>query len=632
MRVETEHTVVDPNTLALHDGAPTSLETHVKDLGATGDKYLVEYRMLPMRDTIRLATVIIRPRATEPVPVIMVRTPYQNPATHHLGYDVFRRAFRAGWAVVIQNERGTGWSEGPYSLIGHGAEDCADTLTWIAEQGWSNGHVGLIGCSSPAENQLRIAAEGHPALKAGVPMSPGAGVGNIPGCEGNNGLFYKGGIPVLSTWTAWYHPSAVLERPRLPDTDDPDALERAMRNFIVTSPGTHDPAYRAALERIRRIPPSGDVLQRMGVPKTGYDTYMRVTPMDAVWQEASHIHAHHTGGATPQLNINGWLDVGAYESVKLFEFQQHHPDQYLIMAASSHCAMIRAASAQAMLGDRPMGNTTFPYDDIIWAWFRRFLHGDADAWTPMPKVQVFLMGASQWLTGDRWPLPETRWESLYLQSNGRAQSLWGDGTLTDTEAAAGSPPDVVLADPHNPVQTLGIALGADPVVCDQRPVEARTDVLVYSTPPLESGLAVVGDVDAVLYVSTDVPDADVFLKLVDVYPDGTAYNVAWSALRLRYRNSLAHPTPVTPGQLYELRIKGMTTANYFAPGHQLRLEVSGSNFPLADRNWHTGGPNADEVEGPVAHLTLHHDHEHPSRLEFHRYTGAIRPNSAPDRG
>ena len=629
--MDEERVMTDPNALELHYGAPTSLETHVQSLGATGDKYVIEYRMLPVRDGIRLATVIIRPRASGRVPVIMMRTPYQNPATHQLPYDVFRRAFKAGWAAVIQNERGTGWSDGPYSLIGHGAEDCADTLTWIAAQEWSNGSVGLIGCSSSAENQLRIAAEGHPALKAGVPMSPGAGVGNIPGCEGNDGLFYKGGIPVLSTWSQWYHPSAVLERPRLPDSDDADVLERAMRTFVVTSPGSREPEYRKALERIRRIPPSGDVLKRMGVPETGYDTYMRVTPMDEVWQEASHIHAHHTG-ATPQLNINGWLDVGAYESVKLFEFQQHHPDQYLIMAASSHCAMIRAASPQAMLGDRPMGDTTFPYDDIIWAWFRRFLNAKAGAWTPMPKVQVFLMGANQWLTGAHWPLAETRWEPLYLRSGGHAQSLWGDGTLAESQDAPTPPADEVLADPHNPVQTLGIALGADPVVCDQRPAEARQDVLVYSTPPLEEGVAVVGDVDAVLYVSVDVPDADVFVKLVDVYPDGTAYNVAWSALRLRYRESMANPTSVTPGTVYEIRIRGMTTANYFGPGHQIRLEVAGSNFPLADRNWHTGGSNADEVDGPVAHLTVHHDREHPSRLEYHHYTGAIGRNSAPERG
>jgi putative CocE/NonD family hydrolase len=243
-----------------------------------------------------------------------------------------------------------------------------------------------------------------------------------------------------------------------------------------------------------------------------------------------------------------------------------------------------------------------------------------------------LGGATEWRPGVFWPLPEAHREALYLGSGGHAQTLWGDGVLSERKDWRDEPTDEVLADPHNPVQSLGIALGTDPIVCDQRPVEARRDVLVYSTPPLSEGVAMVGDVDALLYVSADVPDADVFVKLVDVEPDGTAYNVAWSALRLRYRESMAEPRRLTPGAVYEVRIPGMTTANYFGPGHRIRLEVSGTNFPLADRNWHTGGANAEEVDGPVAHLTIHHDPDHPSRLEYHRYTGPIRPNSAPERG
>ncbi len=617
----------DPNAFGLHYGAPSSFERHLEGMGATGDRYLVEYRMIPMRDGVRLATVIVRPRAAGRVPVVMERTPYTN----QLSYDVYRKAFKAGWAAVSQNERGTGWSDGEFSLLGHVAEDAADTMTYIAAQEWSNGSIGLIGCSSPAENQLRVAAQGHPAYRAGVPMSAGAGVGNIPGCEGSQGLFYKNGIPVLSTWTAWYHPSATLRRPRLPQSDDPAELDRFMRNFILTQPTMRDKDYGDALERIRKVPPSFDILRRMGVPKTGYDDYMCATPADPIWESVDLLHAKHTG-ATPQLNINGWLDVGAYETVKLFEFQQHHPDQYMIMTASSHCAMIRSASPQAWLGDRPIGNTTFPYDDIIWSWFRRHLNGEDDAWKPMPKVQVFLMGASQWLSGDRWPLPDTVPATLYLNSGGHAETLWGDGRLLGHQEGGSAAWDVVIADPANPVQSIGAGLGADPVVADQREVEARRDVLVYGSPVEETGLAMVGDVDAVLYVSTDVQDADIFIKLVDVYPDGTAYNVAWSCARMRYRQGYASPKLVEPGTVYEIRITGITTANYFGPGHQVRLEVAGSNFPLADRNWHTGGLNERDTSGPVAHLTIHHDAAHPSRIEFRAYTGDIRLNSAPDRG
>ncbi|MCL5967344.1 MAG: CocE/NonD family hydrolase [Firmicutes bacterium] len=631
MTEETECMDRRPTTGPL-DGPPTPLEAEARKRGATEDRYHFDYRMLPMRDGARLATVIIRPCAGARVPTLLMRTPYRSARTHELPYDVFSQAFQAGWAVVIQNERGTGWSDGPYTVIGHGTADCEDTLTWIEAQPWSNGACGLIGCSSPAENQLRIASQGHRALRAAVPMSAGAGIGNIPGCEGNHGFFYKGGIPVLAQKARWYHPSAVLRRPELGPENDPDTITRALRNFVLISPGGRDPDYARALDRVVHTPPSGDVLKRMGVPETGFDTYMRAGPLDPIWDEADHLHAYHRGGATPQLHINGWLDFAAYETVKLFEFQQHHPDQYLIMAASSHCAMIRSASRQAMLGDRPVGNTTFPYDDIIWAWFRRFLSGEESAWTAMPKVQVFLIGGNQWLTGESWPLTDRRLTTLHLASGGNAQSLWGDGVLQPRPDARAHSCDDVLADPDNPVPSLGMVLGSSPIVCDQRAAEARSDVLVYSTPPLSRGMAVVGDVGVVLHVSTDVPDTDLFVKLVDVFPDGTALNVAWSCLRMRYRTGYRTPSLLEAGRIYEVRIGGITTATYFAPGHQVRLEVAGSNFPLVDRNWHTGGPNAEEREGQVARITLHHDAAHPSRMELWEYTGPLRGESAPPCG
>src|SRR5258708_2110225 len=165
------------------------------------------------------------------------------------------------------------------------------------------------------------------------------------------------------------------------------------------------------------------------------------------------ISAEHTG-ATPAININGWLDVGAYETVKLFEFQQHHPDQYLIMAPTGHCKMIAEAGAQAYLGDRPMGDTRFPYDDVIMSWIDRLLKGEETAWKEMPKVQVFLMGAGTWLTGDAWPLPETQPVTKYLNSAKSANTLWGDGVLQDTPAESGASSDHYLCDPHNSVPTF----------------------------------------------------------------------------------------------------------------------------------------------------------------------------------
>jgi putative CocE/NonD family hydrolase len=291
--------------------------------------------------------------------------------------------------------------------------------------------------------------------------------------------------------------------------------------------------------------------------------------------------------------------------------------------------MTRTAK-DAKLGDRPVGDTTFAYDEVFTAWFERWLREDPEAWKPMPKVQVFLMGAGTWLTGESWPLPETAERSLYLSSNRGAASLWGDGALLAEPRQAGA--DECLADPHNPVPSIGGDLGVgSPVCADQRPVECRADVLVYSTPVLTQPVSLAGDVSAELYVSADVPDADVFVKLVDVYPDGTAYNLAETALRLRYRDGVRTPASLEPGEVYRVEVGGITTANHFPAGHRIRVEIAGASFPNADRNWHTGDRNDLATDGPVARLTVHHGGDRSSRIRLREYLGRVDTASAAER-
>ncbi len=613
---------------------PTALESAARAAGADTIRYRVDYLMLPMRDGIRLATVVFRPRAEGRYPTLLVRTPYAAGIP-----DQFKRMhtaqFEKDYVLIMQNERGSEWSEGDFGLLTSTTADALDTLDWISAQEWSNGKVGLNGCSSTAENQLKLGALGHPALRACVLMSSGAGVGDIPGAEGSNGCFFRGGVPMIKTWVLWYGPYGVRQRPKLPAGAEGDELARIFRQYSVSAADFRSPEYAAALDKAMLHPPSGDILRRIGSPLTGYETFMAGGPASPAWKTVDLINACHTG-ATPSININGWMDVGAYETVKLFEFQQHHRDQYLIMAPTEHCRML-VTSPEARLGQRPMGDTRFPYDEIIISWFDRFLCDEADAWQPMPKVQVFLMGAGTWLTGESWPLPQTQTRTLFLASDTSARTLWGDGALVPAARGAGT--DEFIADPHNPVPSLGGDLATlDPICLDQRVIECRADVLVYSTPVLTEPIAIAGDVIAELYVSADVADADVFVKLVDVYPDGTAYNLASSCLRLRYRDSFEQPAKLVPGEVYRIRIGGITTANYFPAGHRIRIEIAGSNFPLADRNWHTGGRNDLATDGPIAHLTLHHGQGHESALHFRAYTGeiavgtpisGIRPGSRP---
>jgi predicted acyl esterase len=601
---------------------PTALESAVRGLGADTVRYQVEYIMLPVRDGVRLATVVFRPRAAGRYPTLLVRSPYAARIP-----DAFKPMHAAqlakNYVLIMQNERGSEWSEGDFGILTTTTADAQDTLDWISAQEWSNGKVGLHGCSSTAENQLKLAAIGHPALRACVPMSSSAGVGDIPGAEGSNGCFFRGGVPLIGPWAQWFGPFGVRQRPKLPAGAEGDELARIFRQYSVTVPDFRSPEYTAALNRATLQAPSADILRRMGWPLTGYETFMADGPASPAWKAVDLINASHTG-ATPSIHINGWMDFGAHQTVKLFEFQQHHPDQYLIMAATEHCRML-VTSPEARLGQRPVGDTRFPYDEIIISWFDRFLWDEADAWQPMPKVQVFLMGAGTWLTGESWPLPETETRTLFLGSDKSARTLWGDGALVPAARGAGT--DELIADPHNPVQSLGGDTADDPVCADQRVIECRADVLVYSTPILTEPVAIVGDVSAELYVSADVGDADVHVKLVDVYPDGTAYNLADSCLRLRYRDGFEQPARLVPGEVYRVRIGGITTANYFPAGHRIRIEVAGSNFPLADRHWHAGDRNDLATDGPVAHLTLHHGKGHESALHFRAYTGEIALNT-----
>jgi uncharacterized protein len=602
---------------------PTALESAIRALGADAVRYRVDYIMLPMRDGIRLATVIFRPRADGRYPTLLVRSPYAAGIPEQFK-PMHTAQFKKNYVLVLQNERGSEWSEGEFGILTTTTADAQDTLDWISAQDWSSGKVGMHGCSSTAENQLKLAAIGHPALRACVPMSSGAGVGDIPGTEGSNGCFFRGGVPMIKTWALWYGPFGVRQRPKLPADAEGDELARIFRQYSVAAPDFRSAEYTAALDKATLQAPSGGILRRMGSPLTGYESFMADGPASPAWKAVDLINDSHTG-ATPSININGWMDVGARETVKLFEFQQHHSDQYLIMAPTAHCRMLATGPAE-LLGLRPMGDTRFPYNEIIISWFDRFLCEDAGAWQPMPKVQVFLMGACAWLTGDSWPLPATETRTLFLTSDKSANTLWGDGALVPAARDTGI--DEFIADPHNPVQSLGGDLAThDPICVDQRAIECRADVLVYSTPVLTDPIAIVGDVSAELYVSADVEDADVFVKLVDVYPDGTAYNLADSCLRLRYRDGFQQPAKLVPGEVYLIEIAGITTANYFAAGHRIRIEIAGSSFPLADRNWHAGDRNDLATDGPIAHLALHHGNGHESALHFRAYTGEITVNT-----
>ena len=265
------------------------------------------------------------------------------------------------------------------------------------------------------------------------------------------------------------------------------------------------------------------------------------------------------------------------------------------------------------------GDARLDYFRIYLDWFDHWLKGVDNGVTEMPKVQYYLMGANEWRTSDVWPVPGTQQVPLYLHSSGQANTRNGDGFLTAV-APFDEPPDSYVYDPGNPVPSLGgpicctSAEGSVAGAFDQSEIELREDVLVYTTQPLGDGLEVTGELEAILYVSSSARDTDFTVKIVDVHPDGGAYNVQEGILRARYREGFDRWVFMNEGGVYEVRIDLHATAHYFKPGHRIRVEVSSSNFPRLDRNLNTGGNNYDESEWVVATNTIHHSRATPSRI------------------
>lgn len=585
------------------------------------DRAIVEpVVMVPMRDGKRLATDVYRPKgARGRLPAILWKTPYSE-----LGDNARTRrnalgAVRRGYAFLVQNERGRYFSEGEWEIIGRPQDDGYDALSWIAAQPWSNGKVGTWGCSSSAEWQLALAAQDHPAHAAMVPMAAGAGIGTV-GRFQEQGNWYTGGVP-RSLFFVWLYGVDNPLRPQLPTGLDAAARARvAGYNDLAAKKPTVDWP-----RQIRKLPVDG-ILRDLGEPAGTFERLIARTPADPAWR-AGGLYHDDMGWGVPALWFNSWYDVSIGPNLELFEHARRAGkdadarQQYAVVAPNNHCAFA-ALKPGFTSGDRQLGDPSFDVDGAVYGWFDRWLKGDRAAFpASTPRVRYYTMGANRWSQAAQWPPATAKPMRLYLRSGGRANSLYGDGRLLAAAPPAGEAPDRYVYDPANPVQTIGggdccngglVTAGA----FDQRVIEARADVLVYSTEPLAEPVEVSGFVDAVLRVSSDAPDTDFAVKLVDVAPDGTAHILADTIVRARYRDGYDRPAPLRPGAVATLRPTPMATSNVFGRGHRIRVEVTSSNFPKFARNLNTGGNNESGNAPRIARNALHHDAAAPSYVDL----------------
>lgn len=577
--------------------------------------------LVPMRDGIGLSTNIWRPKgATGPLPAILWKTPYNEHVPRGSTARFAVEAVRNGYAFIVQNERGRYFSQGKYEILGYPQTDGYDTLSWIAKQPWSNGKVGTLGCSSSAEWQLALAAMHHPAHAAMVPMAAGAGIGKV-GPFWEQGNFYTGGVPRI-LFAVWMYGVDNPLRAQIPDT-----VTGAMRAHVAQYNDLD--ARKPEVDWKKHIwhLPYASLLSSLGEPLGTFEQQIARTPGDPAWKTGG-LYDDSMGWGVPALWFNSWYDVSIGPNMALYNHARSvnsnpvaSANQYVVAGPNPHCQFARLGK-DYKVGDREMGDASFPVDAQIWAFFDRWLKNQPKAFpAETPHVRYFTMGLNRWQSDAQWPPKAAQPVRMYLRSNGRANSLEGDGVLSFEAPRGAEPADRYRYDPANPVPTIG---GGDccngglvvPGAFDQRPVEIRNDVLVYTSAPLEQPLEVTGFVQPLLHVSSSAKDTDFAVKLVDVAPDGTAWIIGDTILRARYRDGYLKPEPMQPGQVVALRPTPITTSIQFGKGHRIRVEITSSNFPKFARNLNTGGPNETESTMVVADNAVHHSAEALSYIEL----------------
>ena len=578
-------------------------------------------RLVRMRDGVGLDTTTLFPKKdVGKLPTILWRTPYSIPwrRTSESTARQLRPFLERGYAVVFQNERGTFWSEGTQKFLAGARHDGYDTVDWISNRPWSNGKVGAIGCSSSAEHQLGLSAMNHPAFAAAIAQAPGAGVG-VAGPYHEQGHFYRGGAVQL-LWPMWYWTNGQKQRPRFPADISQAERTRLARAYPLES----QLPLPADIGELLSWLPIKDILRRVDGPITDFDDFVQRTPGDPRWEETDFGGDGDRFGA-PMLWLFSWYDVGVAPNIALYNHARDNgwtdaagQNQYMVISPVEHCAFGRETE-HTIIGERDVGDARFDYDSLFVDWFDYWLKDVDNGVTDRPRVQTYMMGGDEWVSSDEFPRVGTRPHAYYLHSDGGANRGFEDGRLSTDRPIGQEPVDEYLYDPANPTPSVGGSVCCTgglllPGAFDQRALETRNDVLVYTTPPLEEGVEVTGFVDVVLYVSSDARDTDFTAKLIDVYPDGTAYNLDDSIQRARYREGYDQTVLMTKGEVYELHIGPLATSNWFAPGHRIRLEISSSNFPHFERNLNTGGNNYDESGGIVALNRIHHSAEHPSHV------------------
>ena len=580
--------------------------------------------MVPMRDGIGLATDIYRPKSNIKVPIIFSRTPYnfntwrdgkENEGTYKRAYEAVKR----GYAYVVQNERGRYFSEGEWDILGTPLTDGYDAFSWMSSQAWSNGKIGTLGCSSTAEWQMAVAALDHPSHAAMVPQGYGAGVGRV-GDYFEQGNWYRGGVEQLLFASWLYGVEHDKFKPRIPIGATQEDLIRISR-FYDLAPENPPVDWAEAFQHL----PLQDLLKNVNGKKEVFDKMIRRKPNDPDWYKGGLYHDDMDIGV-PSFWFVSWYDIATSPNIALFNHVRNNAkdlsvrdDQYLVIAPTLHCGYTRA-SENTIVGERSVGDARLNYDEQIYNWFDLMLkEKDNDFKDKTPRVQYYTMGSNKWQSSETWPPENSKMTTFYLSSNGNANTLNGDGALTSLKRKIVNNKDSFTYDPMNPIKSNGggVCCSGNAIqggAFDQKEMELNENILVYTTDSLKDGMEISGFINSTLYLSSDVKDTDITIKIIDVYPDGRAYNLDETIQRVRYREGYDKEVFMEKNKVYKVNMTPMSTSNYFKKGHKIRIEISSSNFPRFARNLNTGGDNYNETESIIANNTIYHSKKYLSSI------------------
>ena len=552
----------------------------------------------PMRDGTLLRANIYRPAGDGRWPVLLTRLPYgKDFAIAGLVLDPAQAA-RQGYVVIIQDTRGRFRSDGDWAPFRTEAADGVDTIAWAAALPFADGQVGMFGASYFGFTQWAAAVQQPPALKALAPM--------ITWADPFNGVGYRAGALELGTAANWHLNMGlgVLVR-------------RHGQNLAALGP-----AVFALCREIDALSSSGywslpiaefTPVRRHAVAPAFFDTI--TAPLDRAQEPASYtaILGRHDQVQVPTFNIGGWYDIFLADTIANFAAMraQGKPAKLLI-GPWSHTRQT------SMLGDINFGfgaqaafiNLQTDLASQHLRWFDHWLKGRDTGMLAEPPIKLFVMGANVWRDEPAWPLARARNTPYYLRAGGELSP----------EPPDAEPPDRYDYDPSNPAPTHGGALLMTPEYpagpLDQRSIEARADVLVYRTAPLERDTEITGPIGLRLWAASSAPDTDFVARLTDIAPNGRSFNLTDGIIRARYRGFAQGqpPTLIEPGRAYEYAIDLWATSNLFRAGHRIGLQITSSCFPRWDRNPNTGHPFGADAELQVAHQTLLHDREHPSQV------------------